>query len=527
MSNKDSFDDFFNDSDINLDDPQFPDDDFNLDDDALLADETTEEEGGGISRTFLLLLGLLAIIFVILVAVVAAIALGGGETCDANCQLATQIVATNNQISTEIRASETAISIQSTATQQQVETISAESTATAIVASTETQVAVEAAIAATDTQIAQDSTATQVAVNDQVAQTQTAVAIEAFTDTPTPVQEVIAQVRDENNQPAREGLVICIFRDNGDGEFNPSGAVDNPNCSPTVGQGASGADTTSAGSDTTTTDPATEEAAPAATATTGLNPIFQTATANAGGAVAPAGSDTTSGSGAAPQASATPQSGGAAPSGLNPIFQTATAAAASRGGGSLPTPTPEGSSNNGFRSLSRVLPDNNRPQAAQPVGEDEFVGDLVIDANGNITLPSLPPGEYWFSIGSQEFNINVTDTVSTQTFTFPVDGQPGETITITVPGANAENQPATADPGTGGQVAPIFQTATALAAQGGGVASPTPAVEVTTTGEVGMPTTGFFDGTNEVGAIDLLVLAVIGAILIAVVITARRMRMSA
>jgi hypothetical protein len=51
------------------------------------------------------------------VAFLASLAFSGGETCDANCQLSTQIIATNNQISIEIRASETAISQFSTTTQ--------------------------------------------------------------------------------------------------------------------------------------------------------------------------------------------------------------------------------------------------------------------------------------------------------------------------------------------------------------------------------------------------------------------------
>lgn len=528
MSNNDSFDDFFND-DLNLDDPQFPDDDFSLDDDNLLADDTTEEEGGGISRTVTLILGLLAIIFVILVAVVVAILVSGGEECDANCLLATEIVATNNQISTEIRSSETAVSIQSTETRVAVETLDSQSTATAIFVTTATQSAVEAAIAATDTQVAQDATATQVAVNEQVAQTQTAVAVEAFTDTPTPEQDVIAQILDENNQPAREGLVICIFRDNGDEEFNPSSDVDNPNCSPTLGQGGTGSDTI--------TTPTTS--APAATAS-GLNPIFQTATANAGGGTGSnttTGSDTTSGANTttgndtgsdttASQASATPASGGGAPNSLNPIFQTATAAAAGNSAGGLPTPTPEGGASRQGRPLARVVPnDDTKGVPQQDGGDDEFVGNVVVDANGNITLPSLPPGQYWFSVGSQEFNINVTDTVSTQTFTFPVDGQPGQTITITVPGANAAPPP-TAEGGSGGPATlePIFQTATALASGGTPVAaSPSPELDGTPTE---LTDTGFFDGTSEVGAVDLMVLAIIGAVLIAVVVTARRMRTS-
>ena len=140
----DNFDDFFADDDFDLDEPEFPTDDF---DD--LPDIDLDE--GGASRPFILIASLLAVVFVILVAVVAAIVLGSGGGCDERCIQATEISGTNFAIQTGEAETATAQSIAATSTATAEIALQATQTFDAALQATSTRNAENTAIAATST----------------------------------------------------------------------------------------------------------------------------------------------------------------------------------------------------------------------------------------------------------------------------------------------------------------------------------------------------------------------------------------
>jgi hypothetical protein len=506
------------DDDLSFEEPQFPDD---VDEDDELPG--MGDDGGGVSRTFVILAAVLAVVFVILVAVGAALLLGG-DSCDERCLQATIISETNAKIEADIRSSETAISIANTVQAETQVAVNATETQVGILQATATQGAVNTAVAATETQVSVDGTATQVGI--ERAATQTAIA--EFTDTPTPTDEptsdVAVQATDDetitegvgggdlttptedtvavagefdgqvSNLPTSlqgRTLTVCIFRDDGDGQFNPSSTgVTDANCTPAA-------------------------AAPAATATQAA-PVSASPVATSDGGAVPA------------QASATPATGGQPTQRpLNPIFATATAAAAAAngGGGNIPpSPTAEGSSFNSalYVPIGRSNDDPSTGVRPYQDGGDSFVGSITTDAQGRFVLPDLPAGEYWIAIGDVNLQLNVQDTVQEQVFTFPqADGAAPIIVVI----------PADAISDVGGPTTPtlgaIFQTATAVA-RDPNLPTPTPD---TGGGAAVAPTeladTGLFDGEGgDVTTTDLLILALIGGVLIAVVFAARRMRSS-
>lgn len=510
MSN--NFDDFFQDDDFDLDQPDFASDGF---DDELPPDFGNESSGGGgASRTFVIIAALLAVVFVILVAVIVALFLGrSGDSCGERCQTATSIAGTNQAIETGIAASETALSTQSTATQEALVALQGTETAVAIVQATATQDALEQAIRQTETQVSVNATATQ----DQEFINRTATAVAQFTDTPAPVvlDPIEGTLRDANGQPLR-GITICVFQDNGDGEFNPAES-DSIDCSPIAlaGVGGGAADATEAATEEVTEE-ATEEAAPTQAS---LSPLFQTATAAAGGQ--PAAVETeeaapASDEGAAPAATPTGRP-------LNPIFATATAnAAAQQGAGSTtdsstdnsglpPVPTPEESS---FDPSLYV------PVARQAPPGDDYIGEDITDANGRYSINVPAAGNYWIKVADQTLQVNIT--TDGQLIAIPREdgGAPIEIVVNIEGGAQPSATP--------GAISPIEQTATAIAeGRGGGIDTPTPdSGEDTLTGtDTILADTGLFDGKGgDVTAFDLLILALIGAVLVGIVFAARRMR---
>ena len=537
----------------------FQDDGFDIDNEFSLGDADDgmpplPDEPGGVSRSFIIIGALLATVFVILVAIIAAVVLGGRDECDDRCILATSIAGTNFYIETEVSVSETALSTQSTATTIAEQTSVAQTATQESINATASQEAIDAAVEATDTQIAIDTTRTQVAefIN------QTATAEAAFTDTPAPA-DVVLQIRDMNGAPLR-GVTVCVFLDDGDGVFNPGGET-TADCSATAliaPQPGEGGGPAEASTEVPTTAP---------TGGSGLSPIFQTATAQAGGVSAPVPTTapTTApagGSGISPIfQTATAQAGGgaAAPieapveteevapppssggqSNLNPIFQTATASAAGSSGGASsntegdagssnfgpPSPTPEGASFNPalYQPIGRSIDEPLRRDLPQQQGGDDFIDEIITNSDGRITLPQLPVGRYWIKIADQTIPIDVT--TEPQLITVPQADPNAPPIQIVVPAAveglgGGSTQPTEIPAQT--TLGPLFQTGTAvaLARQTGG---PTQEV-IGPTETPSMPGTGLFSGdSNEVTTTDLFILAVIGSVLIGIVFAARRMR---
>jgi hypothetical protein len=520
----DEYKDLFpEDDELNLEEPQFPDevsDDF--------GDLPPVQDGQvGSSSMFMILVAGLAVVFVILVAVFAAIVIRRDESCNENCRLATEISATNAQVIADTNASQTAIAIANTAAAETQVAVQATSTQVAAEQATATQQQVNTAVAATETQVSVDATATQ--VNFERGATQTAIA--NFTDTPTPTVEstedtsitegvgggtgdttpstqvqpaspttdtstTLAGFSGQVNLPANlqgQSLTVCIFLDDGDGVFDPSSDVSDPNCAPP-------AETTAV-----ETEEVTEGGGVAVTP-------------------APAASDTPAVAAVTPTTAAPP---------LNPIFATATAAAqatANAAGGGVsgpPSPTPEGSSFNPalYLPIGRSKLEPVQGMVAQQQDGDSLIDSVTIDAQGRFILPDLPPGNYWIAVGDVRLQINVTDTVGEQVFTFPREDDVPIVIVVSGVGVGGPTPSVEAGP----TLSDIFKTATAVA--GGGIPSPTPPSVVGVGGATvtpSMPTTGLFTGEgDDVTTADLLILATIGAVLIGVVFAARRMRSTA
>lgn len=484
MTNKpDEFDDFFQDEEFDLDQPSFGQDDFDED---LVGDE----QEGGVSRSFVVIAALLAVVFVVLVAVGAAIFLArSGEECDEICIQATQISGTNFAIETSVSASQTAITTQSTATREAEIALQATQTQSAAEQATATRNAENTLVAATATQQSIDATATQAA--EFVRQTQVVLSSTPPTAVPSDIQGELQVVGGSG-----AGVTICIFRDDGDGAFDPADNT-SVDCSPTalgaaapspaVGGGGAGVEpsATPAQPQPTVTAEATEEAPPSvgATPTRPLNPIFQTATAAAAGS-----------SGGQP----------AAPS------QTEESAPAEP-----PTPTPE-SLESGFdpnlyaEPVGRSIADPDPSGLPQQEGGDTFEGEVITDANGRFIIRNLPPGTYWIKVADQTLEIEVT--TNPQVLVIPrEDAAP---IVIEIEGVGPVITPT--------EISPIFQTATAVAAAG---LPRTPTPEGLGPTSTALPVTGLFSGEgDDVTGTDLLILAAIGMVLVGVVFAARKMR---
>jgi len=539
----DGFDDFFDTSDDDLfGDNQLPADDF---DEELLLDE---EEGGG-NRTFIILAAVLAVIFVVLVAVVAALILSGGESCGEDCELATAITIQNETTIAQENAAATEASIFQTSEFETLEADNATSTAEFIAQETATRAAQDTAVAATETQESIDATATQV----EIFANSTATALASITPSPTatdpptatpeeveptqdpgvggalPGEGVLAEVdiTDADGNPLAN-VVVCIFLDDGDGQFDPSPDTEGNCAVANLFGGDSSGGTTDDDADTDDTDtdngnvdgggdseppdaptpegdapveteaPATEEPTEPAQQ---LNPIFQTATANAAGA---SNTDTTDDGGD-------------------------TDAGGTDGGFNAPAPpTPEsidGSSyvpNEVAQRRGRTEPHTNGAPF-QDDGGDQLEIELTTDDQGRLVLPQLPEGSYFIKVADQTVEFDVT----TEPQIVQVQLDDGGTLELVVPGTDEEPTP---------NVPPLFQTATSAAQQtaqaGDGSGGGVPTITQESIGDDDtmatpdqLAETGLFDGQGgEVTTTDLIILALIGAVLIGVVFGARRMR---
>lgn len=511
----DEEDDLFGGSDLdNLEDlqPSFPEDD---------VDEFGEvEEEGGISTTFKVAAALLGAVFLGLMGVIAFLILGGDDSISSSALTATAITLKNQEVETSVAASETAISVTETAVALLETSVAQTKTAEAIITATAEEGVRRTQVSFEETKAALDATATQIVLGA----TQT-----ASVATPTPGTITIV-IRDPlaNNAPAAN-VPVCVFIDDGDGVFNPApGSLSA--CLPVAGA-------------VSPTSPAAAASPSPTLATSGgeLNPIFQTSTAQAGGA------------GGVTSTSPTP--------GLNPIFQTSTAqaggqiappaggvtqtpaqipaTATSQAPAQPPTPTLEAGGagfGESFSAAPYLLPvgrsisgpDSSGEVAQQEGGDEQYNPGQVFYTNdqGQLVITGLPPGRYWIKIADQIVNFEVT----TEAQLLPVDVGTGEPIELLIEGA--AQVPGPGDTGGGSPtsiipsptteiVNPIVATQTAAALQTAAAQGtvPPPSPQGTLTG------TGLFSGdSNEVTSTDLLILALAGMVLVGVVMAARRLR---
>ncbi|MBN2305366.1 MAG: hypothetical protein JXQ72_12850 [Anaerolineae bacterium] len=206
------------------DDFFFPDDMDNIDLDEEPSFDFGEEEllpqddsgGGGTSRTFLILGGVMIIAVVIIVILLIVFALGG-DSLTPNQKTSTAVAEANASVTVAYGQTLIAIDNISTATAAALATFNAESTATQFAFETQqAELATSSALTATaDFFLGQTATAVaseQAATQQVLDMTATA---QALTD-----RTVSGQIVNQAGQAFGNSIVI-LYRDNGDGEFNP------------------------------------------------------------------------------------------------------------------------------------------------------------------------------------------------------------------------------------------------------------------------------------------------------------------
>ncbi|MBI5931185.1 MAG: hypothetical protein HY862_17885 [Chloroflexi bacterium] len=432
-----------------------------------------DEQEGGISRTFLFAGGF--IILAVLLGIVGVVVLllgndGGSETA----LLATQRAGTNQAIETAIAATSTRLAeIDATLTVTTARLFQ-DSTSTAIAAFDGTNTAVAGQLEGSRTAIAFNATQTGAAV-----QTEGANFLLSQTPPTLAPQVFQAQILDQNGNPVT-GIVINIYQDNGDGNFDPAvqpSATPTPTLTPTS-------------TPTVQQLPPTVTSTPSPSATTGVPAV-------------PAGTE---------------ESGGNAPVGAKIQDGPSIEIYARR----IPNDAPYNPAQGGPTPSS---------------GDGQPIQTIIIGPDGAFEIPdllpgnyyldvSLPPGTYTFRIDEEQVVINLVSGTQQSTVNLPN----GVNLTIIVQAVSAATvvtltptSTATFDPNLGA----FALTATALSAQQTASAQP----QVTTSPTIILPTqiaqTGLFsDAAEEATPAGLTLLAIMGVGLIAVVVVVRRLRSS-
>jgi hypothetical protein len=185
-----------------------------LEDGFDLPDFGEEEGGGGVSRTFKIVGAILVLAVIGLIVLVLVLALNGGDEISPNARTATKVAELNATTQKEyentltanamaLMASETAVqsaNLTATVTQQAFETQQA-------------QMATDTANTATAQAAASQTAAAEQAEREATSQAQTATAAAERT--------VFGHLVGRDNTPFG-GVTIQLFRDDGDGVFNPS-----------------------------------------------------------------------------------------------------------------------------------------------------------------------------------------------------------------------------------------------------------------------------------------------------------------
>lgn len=175
---------------------------------------------GGVSRTFKILGAVLVLAVVGIVILLVVFALGDGDELTDNDKTSTAAIRTNTAVSEDLGRTQTAVQVAILASQEFVQTLEANATQTQhAVETSEAQEATEAAQAATDAA----QTAAANALLTQTAEAQAAATEEALNLTMTAVaveNTLTGRLVDRENTPA-SGVVIRLYRDDGDGQFDP------------------------------------------------------------------------------------------------------------------------------------------------------------------------------------------------------------------------------------------------------------------------------------------------------------------
>lgn len=436
-----------------------------------------DEQEGGISRTFLFAGGFI-ILAVLLGIVGVVILLLGDDGSDETALLATQRAGTNQAIETAIAATGTRIAeIDATLTVTTARLFQ-DSTSTAIAAFDGTNTAVAAQLEGSRTAIAFNATQTGAALQTQGAN----FVLSQTPPTATP-QVLQAQILDQNGNPVT-GIVINIYADDGDGEFNPS-------VQPTA---------TPRPTNTPTATPTVQLLPPTATATPSPS-----ATTGSSAPAAPAGTE---------------EAGDGGPVGAKLEDSVNVAIFARR----LPNDPPNGPAQGG--------------PTATPSGDGQPIQTIVIGPDGAFEIPplapgnyfldvGLPPGTYTFRIGEEQVVINLVSGTQQQTLNLPN----GVNLTIIVRAVTAPTSitltptsTATIDssiPAFDLTVTAIFANQTASAQPPVSGASPT-IILPTQIAQTGL----FSDAADEATPAGLTLLAILGVGLIAVVVVVRKLRSS-
>lgn len=432
-----------------------------------------DEQEGGISRTFLFAGGFI-ILAVLLGIVGVVVLLLGDDGSDETAILATQRAGTNQAIETAIAATGTRIAeIDATLTVTTARLFQ-DSTSTAIAAFDGTNTAVAQQLEGSRTAIAFNATQTGAAL-----QTQGAEFVLSQTPPTAVPQSFQAQILDQNGNPVT-GIVINIYADNGDGQFNPQvqpTATPSPTTTPTA-------------TATIQQLPPTATATPSPSATVGVE--------------APAGTE---------------ESG-------------------------APVGAKIQDSGSSVEIFARRLPNDPQSGPAQggptpSTGDDQPIQTIVIGPDGAFEIPplssgnyfldvSLPPGTYTFRVGEEQVVINLVSGTQEQTVNLP-DGVNLTIIVRAVSAATVVTLTPTSTATIPEGIAPFDLTVTAIFANQ--TASAQPPVSVGSPTTFVLPTqiaqTGLFsDAAEEATPAGLTLLAILGVGLIAVVVVVRRLRSS-
>ncbi len=227
------FNSFFD--DLGLDDePEFDDDDIGMDfsddadigmidDNEALEDEfrsETDDDGGGISRTFMIVAGIIALAVVAIIILIVMVALAGSNELTGNQKTATEIAIYNK---TQIAGNErtlTALAVIDAATETSL--LNSQQTATAEVIAAQTrqaniaeQTATGAAILATQQAQAEALAAQQTATQQALDAAATAIAIEDRTLGSDRIRII------NETTISLDNVRMRLYKDDGDGQFNP------------------------------------------------------------------------------------------------------------------------------------------------------------------------------------------------------------------------------------------------------------------------------------------------------------------
>jgi len=476
-----------------------------------------EPEPEGPSRTFKIVGGIIALAVLVIIILLIVFAVGGGGDLSPNEKTSTAVVQLNQTIEAEYNATLTALAQIEAVTKTAV--FNSEQTATAEVFAHQTQEALAATAAAqtataefvANQTLAAQQTATQNAINDSL--------------TATAEANRLAGVVVDEEGTIFGNVTLKLYRDDGDGVFNPADRT------PAPGPVAAGGQALSYGE---SVDGELEVGASVEWRFTGAAGDVVTISAVAGATgldlflelVGPGGTvltgDDDSGGGADPRIAgfALSQSG----------EHTIRVSSVSGSGAYTLTLAAEQSStasrSTGVDDGIVLVQAGSTP--TPEISLDELVDVITTTSDGSFDFGSLEPGIYWLELDFESLPPDLQALVPVGEpvvimVTVPVQGE----VTFTIGAPPVPTATPTPEPP---ELSPFDMTATARAAV-------VDIVTLTPTSEPGevvtaLPETGLFtdigDKTSEIeGTSGLTLLAIAAAGLVAVVVIARKLRTSA